>query len=170
MSKINGEKSIKDKLENIKKKIENSHSNITINEFLDQFEEIMLNELKEEDLILIKDFFKSGYVKKIKLLFISEENDKEILMRKLKELEEKIETLEIEISKQKSINEIQKKNISDLEKQRIEQESINQRRKHCGHLSHLQQTLMSRHTRSLNPMSCQKQNPQGFFQSTHPKA
>lgn len=143
MAKANGEISIKSKLEFIKERIENSNAIITINEFLNQFEEIMLSDLTKEDFILIKDFFKSGYFKKIQELFQSQEKDKEILVKKLEELEDKIETLENENSQQKYINEIQKRNLSDLkeqdeiqknriynlEKQSREQESINKSQK-----------------------------------------
>ena len=143
MAKANGEISIKSKLEFIKERIENSNAIITINEFLNQFEEIMLSDLTKEDFILIKDFFKSGYFKKIQELFQSQEKDKEILVKKLEELEDKIETLENENSQQKYINEIQKRNISELkeqdeiqknriynlEKQSREQESINKSQK-----------------------------------------
>ncbi len=143
MAKANGEISIKSKLEFIKERIENSNAIITINEFLNQFEEIMLSDLTKEDFILIKDFFKSGYFKKIQELFQSQEKDKEILVKKLEELEDKIETLENENSQQKYLNEIQKRNISDLkeqdeiqknriynlEKQSREQESINKSQK-----------------------------------------
>jgi len=158
--------SIKSKLENIKEKIANFHSNITLNEFLNEFDEIMLNELKEEDLILIKDFFKSGYVNKILALFPSKEKDKEILVKKLKELKDKIETLESEKSQQKYINEIQKKNISDLEKkdeiqkqsisnlekQSIEKESINKSQKQ--HISNIRKSYLEKQNEIINQDIC----------------
>lgn len=174
MAKANGEISIKSKLEFIKERIENSNAIITINEFLNQFEEIMLSDLTKEDFILIKDFFKSGYFKKIQELFQSQEKDKEILVKKLEELEDKIETLENENSQQKYINEIQKRNLSDLkeqdeiqknriynlEKQSREQESINKSQKQ--RLSDLEKKNIEQEFINNNQKQCisdlQKQN------------
>jgi len=97
MSNSTTQAGIKFLLKDMMEKLDNPLQKIKGIEFLEKLDQVFSMEISEKDIMLIQNFFRSGYVKKILSQSILENKDsKGQLEAKIRDLEIKIQTLEAE--------------------------------------------------------------------------